>query len=475
MWKQGSEKKKAKLCKFAFLVFPIGVFSQFIFSQYDIFTVFFMVLGLYFYVRGGLWKFALSFGVAATFKYHALLFFLVLLVLREKKIRNLIKYAVVMAVPLMIEVLPNIGNIYFKRNVLGFGVLKFVQKPFTIGFFDGINLVAVTAAFMLVWAYQKKTKDNREMFSWGIFFCVGMSFAIFGFSSWNPQWLLMLVPFLVLNIFMNENGNLLVMVTNVLIVALYIFCSQNLVDEQIMNYGILKYILPGQQFAVRMWDLYMFHDEKNALLCECGWCFWSMWSSGIRNTISGKEPRSQKGWYWQIRAAFLVSVFAFVIPASICALGMFQGKIVLLDNSRQDLEPDNIIQVDESSSVSQDLTMEGSVLSNLKIRVYTGEKSISDTLTVELIDKETGDVVYQGEKETDGFTTNSALYSFIGEKVSVEKGKTYELRISSEAEEGSGIGLYCVTADSETQLLAETEARDELPASRLQMRVTGEQ
>ena len=55
------------------------------------------------------------------------------------------------------------------------------------------------------------------------------------FSSWNPQWLLMLVPFLVLNIFMNENGNLLVMVTNVLIVALYIFCSQNLVDEQIME------------------------------------------------------------------------------------------------------------------------------------------------------------------------------------------------------------------------------------------------
>ena len=119
--------------------------------------------------------------------------------------------------------------------------------------------------------------------------------------------------------------------------------------------------------------------------------------------------------------------------------------------------------------------MEGSVLSNLKIRVYTGEKSISDTLTVELIDKETATVVYQGEKETDSFTTNSALYSFIGEKVPVEKGKTYELRISSEAEAGSGIGLYCVTADSEAQLLEQTEAREELPASRLQMRVTGEQ
>ena len=470
----GFGEKKSLLCKFAFLVFPMGVFSQFIFSQYDIFTVFFMVLGLYFFLKNRMWQFALAFGMACTFKYHAALYFLALLLLKEKKIRNLIKYAVAMALPLMIEVLPNIGNIYFKRNVLGFGVLKFVQKPFTIGFFDGINLVAVVAAFMLVWAYQKKAKDNRELFSWGIFLCVGMSFAIFGFSSWNPQWLLMLVPFLVLNIFMNENGNLLVMVTNVLIVALYIFCSQNLVDEQVMNYGILKYILPGQQFAVRMWDLYMFHDEK--MLCSAMWVVLLVYVVfGHPKYHIRKGTEIAKGLVWQIRAAFLISVFAFVIPASICALGMFQGKIVFLDNSRQDLEPDNIIQVDESSSVSQDLTMEGSVLSNLKIRVYTGEKSISDTLTVEMIDKETGTVVYQGEKETDSFTTNSALYSFIGEKVPVEKGKTYELRISSEAEAGSGIGLYCVTADSEAQLLKQTEAREELPASRLQMRVTGEQ
>ena len=42
----GFGEKKSLLCKFAFLVFPMGVFSQFIFSQYDIFTVFFMVLGL---------------------------------------------------------------------------------------------------------------------------------------------------------------------------------------------------------------------------------------------------------------------------------------------------------------------------------------------------------------------------------------------------------------------------------------------
>ena len=142
----------------------------------------------------------------------------------------------------------------------------------------------------------------------------------------------------------------------------------------------------------------MFHDEK--MLCSAMWVVLLVYVAfGHPKYHIRKGTEIAKGLVWQIRAAFLVSVFAFVIPASICALGMFQGKIVLLDNSRQDLEPDNIIQVDENSSVSQDLTMEGSVLSNLKIRVYTGEKSISDTLTVELIDKETGEQSWKSVRE----------------------------------------------------------------------------
>ena len=98
----GFGEKKSLLCKFAFLIFPMGVFSQFIFSQYDIFTVFFMVLGFWLYLRGKLWKTALMFGIAATFKYHAVLYFLALILLKEKKIRNLIRYTVVMALPLLV-------------------------------------------------------------------------------------------------------------------------------------------------------------------------------------------------------------------------------------------------------------------------------------------------------------------------------------------------------------------------------------
>ena len=46
--KLGFGEKKSLLCKFAFLVFPMGVFSQFIFSQYDILQCFLWFWGCIF-------------------------------------------------------------------------------------------------------------------------------------------------------------------------------------------------------------------------------------------------------------------------------------------------------------------------------------------------------------------------------------------------------------------------------------------
>lgn len=468
----GFGEKKSRLCKFAFLVFPIGVFSQFIFSQYDIFTVFFMILGLYFYLKEDMWKFAAMFGFATTFKYHALLYYLVLLLLKEKKIRNLLKYTVVMVLPVLIEVLPNINSIHFKKNVLGFGALKFVQKPFGIGMFSGINLVAAISAFILVWAYQRRVRDKEELFSWGMFFATAVSFAVFGFSSWNPQWLLIMVPFLILNIFINENGNLLVMITNIFVLALYIFSSQNMVGEDVLNCGILKYILPSQEFAVRMWDVYMFHNED--LLCTAMWVVLLLYAVfGHPRYHNRKGTMISQGLVWQIRSAFLFGVAAYVVPMGICVFAMLQGRIVFLDNSRMDLEANNIIAVDESSAVSQEIVADGRELSDVRIRVWTGEQSISDVISVKIVEKDTGTVVYEGEKETDGFNSNSALYSFVDGPVEVEPGRVYVMEMTSQAKPDGGIGLYCVSSYSDQELLAETEERAGMGGCRLQMKVTG--
>ena len=470
--KLGFGEKKSLLCKFAFLVFPMGVFSQFIFSQYDIFTVFFMVLGLYLYLEGKLWQFALAFGMAATFKYHAVLYFLVLILLREKKIRNLIRYAVIMAVPLMVEILPNIGSEAFRRNVFGFGALDYVKKPFALGFFSGINLLAAVAAFVLVWAYQKKAEEAESLGSWAVFLCVAVSFSIFGFSTWNPQWVLLMVPFLVLNIFMNENGNLLLMITNIFMLAMYIFCSQNMVDERVLNGGILKYILKDRTFAVRMWDLYRFHDEE--LLCT------AMWIVLLLYVVFG-HPRYHKkkgsiisrGLVWQIRAAFLFGVAAFTVPMSICAAGVLQGKIVFMDNSRQNMEMENVVMLERDQPIVEEFKAEGKEISDIKIRtcVETGVDLYNMKVTIR--EKESGQVIYESERDTYNLTENTALYSYLRHSVKVDPGKIYQLEITSDAPENSGIGLYCVTTSKGEETLVSPKDDERGGKRSLQMCITG--
>ena len=476
--KMGFGEKKSLMCKFAFLVFPMGVFSQFIFSQYDIFTVFFIVLGFYLFLQGKMWQSALLFGVASTFKYHAVLYFLVIFLLKEKKIRNLLKYTGLMILPLAVEILPNLGSEAFRRNVFGFGALEYVQKPFTLGFFGGINLLAAAAAFVLVWAYQKKAETEGETYSWAIFFCVAISFAIFGFSTWNPQWILLMAPFLVLNIMISGNGNLLLMVTNIFMLAMYIFCSQSMVDERVLNGGILKYVLKDREFAVRMWDLYRFHDQE--MLCTAMWVVLLIYVVfGHPRYHSRKGESVAKGLIWQIRSAFLFGVAAFVIPMLICAAGVLSGKVNFFDNSRQNMEMENVVMLEGNQPIVQEFTADGSVLSNIKIRVFTKPGTEPSSLFVALKDKETGEILYEKDGDTYGIKENTALYSFLKKEIPVQKGRTYELELRSDAGVGEGIGLYCVTDKKGTEILTqapEPEAGTAPAGSRsLQMCVSGVQ
>ena len=470
--KLGFGEKKSLLCKFAFLVFPMGVFSQFIFSQYDIFTVFFMVLGVYLYLEGKMWQFALAFGMAATFKYHAVLYFLVLILLREKKIRNLLRYAVIMAVPLMVEILPNLGSEAFRRNVFGFGALDYVKKPFALGFFSGINLLAAVAAFVLVWAYQKKVEEEETLASWAIFFCVAVSFSVFGFSTWNPQWILLMAPFLVLNIFMNQNGNLLLMITNIFMVAMYIFCSQSMVDERVLNGGILKYLLKDRTFAVRMWDLYRFHDQE--LLCTAMWIVLLLYVVfGHPRYHKNKGSVISKGLVWQIRTAFVIGVAAFVVPMSVCAAGVFQGKVVFMDNSRQNMEMDNIVMLNGDCPIVQEFKADGKELSNIKIRTYVESGAGLYNMKVTIREKESGEVIYESEGDTYNLTENTGLYSYLRHSVEVGPGKIYQLEITSDAPENSGIGFYCLDQEKGKELLLSPQEDGMEEKRSLQMCVTG--
>ncbi|MCL2070991.1 MAG: hypothetical protein FWH07_02020 [Oscillospiraceae bacterium] len=79
-------KTNSKWCAYFFLSSALVFFSLAVTGQYDIFSLFFILLGLYFYLEKKYIGFIIFFGIAITLKMFALFIFIPLVLLYEKRI-----------------------------------------------------------------------------------------------------------------------------------------------------------------------------------------------------------------------------------------------------------------------------------------------------------------------------------------------------------------------------------------------------
>ena len=94
-------------------------------------------------------------------------------------------------------------------------------------------------------------------------------------------------------------------------------------------------------------------------------------------------------------------------------------------------------------------------------------------MKVDIREKESGQVIYESEGDTYNLTENTALYSYLRHSVKVDLGKIYQLEITSDAPENSGIGLYCVTTSKGEEALVSPKDDERGERRSLQMCITG--
>lgn len=455
----GFGEEKSKVCKFAFLICPIAVYSQFIFSQYDIFMVFFMVLGLYYYFKGGLFRFALFMGIAATFKYQALAYFAVLLVLREKKFRKLALYGLTGIAPVLLEIIPNIGSPYFYRCVLGFHALSFVDNGFEFGYISGISLILGIGAFLMVWAYIKKPVLLEELTAWALYFATGVSFAIFAFSRWNPQWFLVMVPFLVLSIFRNRNGKMFVLVTNIFIVALYMFSVnqwKGIADQTMLKSGIFKFLIGERSFATSMADVYGYSNQVNLGTCIFVILLvFFVFNHPKYQTVRKTEVPDHMMNY--LRVTFLAGVAAFLIPAGICLVSVVRQEVIFASNTQVKADECETVNLTDAKSVRQVFTADGDVIESIKVRFGMHNRINDSMLHIRILDYETQKVVYERDLPTLGLVKEESMYQVIDEKIPVIKEKQYILELQGSDGPDNCVATYYFEADDDTGELAQID------------------
>ena len=319
----GMSKYYSKLCAFVFLTAPMGFFSQFIFGQYDVFTIFFVLLGYYYYLNDNTFKFILFFGIAITFKYFSLLIFVPLLLFKEKDILKIILKGIAVGVPFFLEVLFYFQSEAFRNGVFGFGAKNYIfETGFTTTYF---SLSVFIVGWMLIngWAYFEniENKENKKnIFSWSIFFISLVLFLFFGMSMWHPQWLLFAMPFWSMGSMISKRKEAFLVLDIIMMLLFVIFVVNiwaNGVDQYLLKDGLLgSYINKEFEMGMMMRDIFIINDTN---------LVYSFLSGLMAINAIFKHPKySVKDWSNLsvstnlIRIRFIIGVMIFLVPLVIC-------------------------------------------------------------------------------------------------------------------------------------------------------------
>lgn len=181
------DQRRAILACVLWVSSPVAIFSQFIFGQYDILSIFFMLLGLLYYVRGDLLRFSFWFSISVAFKYFPAFIFFPLLALKEKNIWKLAFYTALFSAPNLIQIAMFYHSPAFVTGVLGFGAAK-----------RAVNTGLMLWPFICVYAYivNFKHREPRDLYLYAKLGLASVVLIFSHLSPWHPQWFLILTPFI---------------------------------------------------------------------------------------------------------------------------------------------------------------------------------------------------------------------------------------------------------------------------------------
>ncbi|GEM_PF-689564 len=449
---------KSKLLMYAYLSSPVALYGQFILGQYESFMVLAVLLGVLFFLKRKNIPFVLCFAVAMTFKYTALIFFLPLLLLREKRIFRIllmlagsfalfiIEFAVYMHSPVFMSHAFGIGS--SGDNPTGYVANAQYFTGFALGdnMKSVIYLAVLAFAFVVAYAYFKQTRTEEEEGQYAMYVLCLAGAALFCFSKWHPHWLMICVPFWTISAFMHRNTRIF-MALDLLFMALFVmFCTGafvNVTDEIMLECGIFKYLLPnGHVTAQTAMSEYLCKIDSSMLL--------SLITAMIAVFALFKHPKFMTadinsaadgsiGW---IRARYIIGLLIFILPSMLVLRASAKGAVTgYLEENRA-----IFVQAEEIDELKQAFVSEGTGISKLKFPVSVGNNSAADRLYVRIEDA-SGNVLFSDDFSCGSYYEGQLV--FVKPDVTLTAGETYYVVFTMEPAKDSTFCLLAAPADAQ--------------------------
>lgn len=460
---RGMDRRTSVWVAFLFVSNPIAMYSQFMFGQYDIITVFFMVLGIYFYFKDERKKFIAAFAIAITCKYFALLIFVPMLLMKEKKVFRILLSMLGVVSLFAVETLIYMGSDGFRDGVFGFNATGYVMNvAYNNGF---VNVAVVPVLWVLVCGvcyfveFPEEKKDE-----WLLYLLNIILFIIFGLSFWHPQWLLLGVPFWTFAVARSKHFRVYMLLDLLLYGAFIIFITSFWVyatDHHLLYEGIL-----GQY-----WDVYLAGPNSIKTLLgslDINLVFTVFVAIFLTYTVFlmpgfllKDKDVSLEGHKWPMRLRSILGVVCFAALAFTVVFMNMQAHVIAD-------APDSDLTVVSEPLTDDDVYQQVYVASQNEIvgvgvMFATYEEKWDCDVTAQILTKDGNTVLGQGRINAAEITDNNYSEIKFDEPVVIGEGTPYMIRIRTEGRDDDLLSIYMTEKQTgEKELLSYAIVNDQL-------------
>ncbi len=265
------DREGSKTVLYVYLFSGILIFATCFVGQYDIIGVMFAVYGVYYYLKGDYKKFYLFFALAITCKYFALILFVCLVLLYEKRILYIMRNMVFGCWLVPVEkLLFSLGKSYAEihpeveiaaqsgKKIVATGILSsrmgyLFSLQYHMGV-DSISIFVLAIGLLLVYCYLQKREENYTFYYKTIYVAFAANIFFIMFTSCPPYWAVLIVPWLVLMVYCNgENIKLNIILETIGTCSFLIWRMgrEPYIFKSSMCEGMLMYYLLGKPHFYR--------------------------------------------------------------------------------------------------------------------------------------------------------------------------------------------------------------------------------
>ncbi len=244
--------KKPTIALTLWLFNPISLYATYMMGQFDIIPTFFIILSVYFAVKSKLKLAALALGFGIAFKLFPI-FLLIPLIILGKNYWEKFKLFIIATTPYLLSILPYISSHNFRTNALFANQSSkslYAMLPVSGG--EAIIYFPLFLLFFYLIIWHVKLKVSL----WRLYLIPLLLFFIF--THFHPQWLIWIVPLLILELIYSSFRNLILSI----LIYLSWFALLFFFDPS-LTVGIFSPIAPALNNLPSIWSLLNINIDYN--------------------------------------------------------------------------------------------------------------------------------------------------------------------------------------------------------------------